>query len=320
MGNQNNSINCLNKVQDASGFSVDALNKMISELLPGNSLILKDLDNNVYHSSDGISKSSLDLISQSPATLLWSQQCPESDDDCDSLCFGTAFHTFILEPQKFDDLFAVEPENINEKGEIISKATNAWKDIYRTFLENNSNKTILTAAQYKQLKLMAGSVQAHPSYQAIINDASIIMYEHSIFYNDPQSNLVLKIRPDIIAVVNDHHLICDLKSCADVDLFERSVADYRYHVQDAFYSDVYQKATGASPNFVFIATSKKIFAGKYKTRVVILDDQDKHEGILQVMASVHTAAKVLGGEISPVSFEVVSRPYFLKKDDLSATA
>jgi exodeoxyribonuclease VIII len=56
--------------------------------------------------------------------------------------------------------------------------------------------------------------------------------------------------------VTERGVIVDLKTTRDAspDGFAKSVAQYRYHVQAAFYSDGYRAAFGEAPRgFVFIA-------------------------------------------------------------------
>ena len=69
-----------------------------------------------------------------------------------------------------------------------------------------------------------------------------------------------------------------MKSTADAspEEFARSIAKYRYHVQDAFYSEGYYQATGQWPRgFVFIAVEK---TAPYAVACYSLDDDAKAYG------------------------------------------
>ena len=64
--------------------------------------------------------------------------------------------------------------------------------------------------------------------------------------------------------MDDLSLIIDLKSTVDASPkgFQRSVANYRYHVQSSHYLDVVEMATGTHLKLGFIAVEKqRVFDG-----------------------------------------------------------
>ena len=235
-----------------------ALNARLARLLVGESLILDDISNRLYHATDAYSKSSLDLVLKSPATLQWSKDAPRDDKKEDALIFGTAFHTRVLEPHLFHSMNLPSCQNLNlrtndgkaEKCRLEAEAKAA-------------NKMILSDGDKRHLDLMNGSVFAHPTAKKLLSTG---IAERSIFYRYSE-NLVLRIRPDWINEAQDTPFLIDLKSTPDADKFEKSIDEFNYHTQDAFYSYVYEKATGKKPVFVFVATGKAINCGKYPTRV-----------------------------------------------------
>ena len=70
-----------------------------SGIAPG---IYYDLSNRDYHRDDSISKSGLDLIDENPSQLIWSKNAPRDVEKEKPLDFGTAVHTLLLEPEKFN--------------------------------------------------------------------------------------------------------------------------------------------------------------------------------------------------------------------------
>ena len=48
---------------------------------------------------------------------------------------------------------------------------------------------------------------------------------------------------------------------------ERHVEDFRYHVQDAMYSEGFHRVMGEQPEFVFLAVSTSVNCGRYPVRV-----------------------------------------------------
>jgi exodeoxyribonuclease VIII len=52
--------------------------------------------------------------------------------------------------------------------------------------------------------------------------------------------------------------VCDLKTAVSASPYEfaRSIANYRYHVQDAYYSDIIADVVGSMPSFMFAVLEK----------------------------------------------------------------
>src|SRR6185369_2180467 len=74
--------------------------------------------------------------------------------------------------------------------------------------------------------------------------------EHSIFWNDPDTGVLCRARPDWWVHVDGIHCVTDLKSTVNASPtgFQRAIAKYRYHVQAAMYLDGIKAVTGEEPN------------------------------------------------------------------------
>ena len=119
---------------------------------------------------------------------------------------------------------------------------------------------------------MAAAVAAHPKAAALLTGGHP---EVSIFWQDADTGIDCRCRPDYI---NPAGIIVDLKSTADAGpaAFAKSCANFRYHVQDAFYSEGYYQAAGTWPRgFVFIAVEK---TAPYAVACYTLDDVAKEKG------------------------------------------
>jgi exodeoxyribonuclease VIII len=88
--------------------------------------------------------------------------------------------------------------------------------------------------------------------------------EIAVFATDPVTGVLVKCKFD--KLLHDLSSV-DLKTTQDIREFAKSVANYRYHVQQAFYSDVFEWATGEQLcSFDFLAAEKdapnasKVFA------------------------------------------------------------
>lgn len=226
------------------------------------------LSNEAYHSGPGISKSQLDLVHQSPALLQWSKNAPEDDENKSALNVGDAVHALLLEPQRFRDEFAIGPAN-------APRNTNAGKEKWAEFEAGLDGQVVLTAEEGRKIELIYGSVMAHPHARWLIEAKGDP--EGSIYWKDPETGLLCRCRLD--KLLTDYGWILDVKTTADMSKFKWSVRDYRYDVQDAFYSEGYTHHFGERPQgFLFLVVSTSIECGRYPVRLFELTPESKKEG------------------------------------------
>lgn len=186
---------------------------------------LKIISNEEYHSGEGISKSGLDLIAKSPAHYRYSAKREPSRN----MVLGTATHAAILEPELFAAQYVVLPDGIDRRSSVYKEAA-----------ATKGADNVLTRSEADRIEGMANSVRGNIHAQAILSSGYA---ERSITAKDPVTGALVRIRPDWISA----GLAClDLKTASDAsdDGFAKSVINYRYHVQQAFYQDVFQWATG----------------------------------------------------------------------------
>jgi hypothetical protein len=217
------------------------------------------LSNAEYHSGPGISKSGLDHIAHCPSSLPWSREAPVDDEKLKAMDFGSALHCLLLEPHLFDLQFVVAPK--------LNLRTNYGKAEWEAFQIENDDKIIMTADEWRQLQIMLDSVQAHPTARWIFEQQG--MNEASIYWTDEQTGELCRVRPD--RILTDHHIIVDVKKVDGMDRFEKHIEEFRYHVQHAMYCEGYKQHFGVEPDFVFLAVSSSVSAGRYAVDVVDLD-------------------------------------------------
>lgn len=219
-----------------------------------------DISNERYHRSAAISKSQLDLLHKSPALLQWSRNAPEDPEKKTALNIGDACHAILLEPWRFDEEYAIGPD--------APKNTKAGKDKWAEFEAGLEGRTALTHAEGQKVKLIRESVMAHPLARQIMEAQGDA--EASIYWRDTMTGEMCRCRPD--KTLSQYGWIVDLKTTADINKFAKSVYEFRYHVQDAFYSDGYAEHFGKRPNgFLFLAFSTSIECGRYPVRIFQLD-------------------------------------------------
>lgn len=206
--------------------------------------------NKEYHGyTQAISKSRLSKMSVCPQYFKW---CEENEQETtNDLIFGSAFHKAVLEPETFNDEFAILPNDIDRR-------TKAGKDTYNNFLLENVGKDILTVEDYNTIVAMKNAVESNSYARALLNGVR----EQSIYYVDDLTGIACKVRPDCRKEIKDRIVIVDLKSCksAAPEDFMRDVVKYSYDLQVAMYKNGVAKTFGVpidKIDFVFIAIEKK---------------------------------------------------------------
>jgi exodeoxyribonuclease VIII len=207
--------------------------------------IYADIPNATYHAGPGISKSGLDLVARSPLHY-WNRYLnPDREpvEPTPAMQLGTAIHTAVLEPDRFADEYAIAPK--------VDRRTKDGKSTWEAFQTECliQKRTPISADDYAVCAAISRQLHHHPA-AAVLFKAGIA--EQSVFWNDPDTGVLCKCRPDWLLT----GAMVDVKSTRDAsrDAFARSVVNYDYHVQAAWYLDGIAQATGeALGAFIFAA-------------------------------------------------------------------
>lgn len=170
-----------------------------------------------------------------------------------------------------------------------------WREVVAQWEAVNGHRRILTPDQWAQIHGMREAVMNHPAANRLLTSVPG-KAEISFYWNDAKTGEVCRMRPDWL---REDDLIVDLKSCEDASLdgFAKSVANWRYDVQDAFYSDGFEAVTGRKPKgFVFIAVEKK---PPYAVGVYILDAETKEIGRAQYREDLDKFAECKAKDVWP---------------------
>lgn len=211
--------------------------------------IFDGIPSEVYHhpACPGISKSDLDLIRRSIHHYN-SKGLMQKEERSKALIIGSAIHDRILLPDLFQSQYCEEPIGID-------KRTKAGKEEWAEWQSMNAGKIPLSAMDMAMIEDMAEQVLTHPICKEIFKGAK---FEQTIFWRDPETGILCKCRPDII---REDGIIADLKSCIDASLnqFRRSIVNYSYDKQAAYYLEGASQALGRKyENFIFICIEKEI--------------------------------------------------------------
>ena len=221
-------------------------------------MIIYDLPAAEYHARPEISKSGLDKIAQFPALFKAHQNRPPDADD--ALIIGQATHTLTLEPEKFTSEFAVMPQGLDRRtkeGKALAAELEA------------SGKTILTNSQYELCSGIALSVRANTvALEYLTGGFAEVSFTAEI------EGVQVRGRADYLKTSGG---LVDLKTTksASPKAFAKSIAEYRYHVQAALYTDLAEANGLFIPDFTFIAVEKTY---PYAVAIYQLDAQALERG------------------------------------------
>ena len=212
-------------------------------MIPAEDGVYADIPDAVYHSDrDSLSSSGArTLLWSSPRKFHQEQQNPPVTTPTFDL--GHALHTLAL--GKGPEIVIVDAKSW--QGAAAAEARNAAHD---------AGKTPILTKEYEAAKAMARNIAEHPIAGALLANCDA---EISGWWTDEQTGARLRWRADGLHQGKSRLIIVDVKSSKDASPagFPKSIAEFHYHQQDAWYRDG-AIANGLDPNplFVFIAVDK----------------------------------------------------------------
>lgn len=195
--------------------------------------------------SHPISWSRLKHYDRSPAHFLEAWLNPP--EPTPAMTLGSALHCLVLEPGKFEARYVAAPEGIDRR-------TKDGKAAWAEFEAGANGKTILTAEQMRQVQGMAQAIAVSVAGKAL---AACPNREQTIEWTDLVTDLPCK---GVLDAWGDRWII-DIKTVDDASAraFARTVANYQYHGQGAFYLDglsIAHPPTGGPRYFLLVAVEK----------------------------------------------------------------
>ncbi len=229
-----------------------------------------DITNEQYHSSEGISRSKLMLLDKSPYHF-WYQTMSglaPKQESTPAMNIGSAFHTMLLEPAKFQMEFAVAPK--------VDRRTKQGKEEWDIFAASSEGKTILSDDQFSKIGKMVELVSKHEIVTTLLDEA---VFEQSIYWTDKETGLQFKTRPDIWS----SKMVVDLKTTnnASIYSFSRSALEYGYYLQAGMAFEACKAIGKPFEMFVILACEKE---EPHVPAVYIMKDEALKFGIEQFNA------------------------------------
>tara|TARA_R110002020_G_scaffold320541_3_gene536457 strand:- start:82 stop:981 length:900 start_codon:yes stop_codon:yes gene_type:complete len=278
-----------------------------------------DLSDEDYAKDRGLRRTELLDFDRSEAHFMQGPYRPKTPD----LEFGQDFHLFSLQPDVFEDNYIFLPEDFRGKSlttnEKIENGSNIGgvKKAYVEFKKEHQNKKILKAEVKDQLTSMRTNMLKHDGTNSLFKNA--IAHEATCYHNIVD-DLDGKSRIDVDTVAKSGWpILVDIKTTTDAskEAVSRSVFNYAYFRQAAYYIDSYEKVTGEKVGgfvFVFVEKSKPYNCQPYQMEREYIEYGKKLNDL-----SVDSIVKWLRhGTVKPYYDEkipVVSMPHWVKNEE-----
>lgn len=232
-----------------------------------------DMPNDAYHAAEGVSKSGLDLIARSPAHFMYGAKRKPTR----AMAIGSAIHCALLEPERFRDEYVLLKDVKDRRASEYKQAVKAHSEDCVLVSTEASNVSAMQEAVLSQQE--AAEALSKPGWR-----------ELSSFVECPVTGVILRCRYDLLTADGEAY---DLKKTQDArpSEFSKSVNNYRYHVQDAHYSRVFELVTGEPLSaFKFIAVEEQ---PPHTAQVYELDGLAKEVGKFYAMRDLKMYAECM---------------------------
>jgi len=200
-----------------------------------------------YYAIKALSHSMLSCLAQNPMECKMRYvDDPPSLPRKDSAAFamGHAVHCLALEPDEFEERFAVAPK--------VDRRTTAGKVAWAEYLADCEGKTVLDEQDHADAVACVQALNNHPEFAAIMAQPRRVEvpFEFELFGHR------FKAKPD--AIIDSMKLILDIKTTDDASphRWQWSAVDYGYHRQQIIYQEALRQATGKKYRFYFAVVEK----------------------------------------------------------------
>lgn len=220
----------------------------------------------IYHSrsksGEFVSSHLLALFKRSPWKYYQTITGQHSDPDKPEYIIGRAAHKLILEGDAaFNESYTVADGPMNPKtGMPYGKNTKAY-----TEWAMDQTGDVISVADFDEISAMAKSCREHSGVAELLGNGTAEGVVRAKL-----EDVDCQIRIDYF---NPAYGIIDLKTCRDIDFFEKDCRDYGYVSQLAFYQSVLHAKTGVFFPVSIIAVDKTDFhiAGRFEIAPMTLN-------------------------------------------------
>lgn len=230
----------------------------------------------------------------------------DAEPESASLKIGTALHLAVLEPKKFEQKVRSIPRGLKLN-------TKLGVDFKTKFIEPGEAEGEIYIKEEDMVHVL-GAAKALYSEPQIASLLTRIVPETTFLFK-PDSLTLCKARLDgFIDEADSEPTIIDLKSTRDVVRFEKSLTDYGYHRQAAFYMEAFRQVTGTTPRFYWIAVE---VSPPYLYRLMSPSSEMIAKGRAEYLETLESFRYCVTNEVWPGTFkglEEVPLPHWMKPE------
>lgn len=231
-----------------------------------------DMPEDEYHASDAISCSGLkEILRKSPRHYAYKYR-EGGQKETKALNFGKAAHMALLEPERFDVTYVVEPqasratidgcktllgfwEKFNTDGGFYGFPDKPKINDFKAYIDYIKSRFDGEVVSYKDMEIINGiadAIKAKPVTHKILSMEG--KREVTLFWDE--QGIQCRARLDLLATKG---LIADFKTTtnASPEGFQRQAYNYDYHMQAYWYQRGWQRLTGETLPFLFIPAEKE---------------------------------------------------------------
>lgn len=230
----------------------------------------------LYREIDAVNFSSLKHMGESAKSYLWHKDHPI--EETAAMAFGTAFHSAVLEPDKFADEYVCAPEGHDGR----TKEGKAFKAELEA-----QGQILLSRDQMAQIQEMAGNFRGHPLIGPYLTEPGTP--EITFIWNDAETGLLCKGRLDRLL---DDGRIFGVKTTTKFNArqFASHAWELAYQAQWAFYYDGAIALGLTVPEIVEGVVSTN---GPYDAALYVVDDDILKRGRIMYRSWLRTLANCL---------------------------
>lgn len=214
----------------------------IEPIIPESPSLIDSMPATQYHAVEALSASGAKKILRSPAHYKLERDQPS--EPTPAMRFGSAVHAAVLEPESFEAEVMRSPK--------FDRRTKEGKAAAEEFEAQAVGRLVLSGDDFDRCLRVRDAVLAHPAAQRLLSGT---VRELSLFWTDAKFDVPCKGRFDAYGR-DSHRGLVDLKTTQDAspDAFGRTIANFLYHLQAAFYFSGAEHVIGKTPAFfAFIA-------------------------------------------------------------------
>ncbi len=200
-----------------------------------------------YYANRALSHSKLSCLAQNPMEfkMRYVDDPPTlPPKESDAFAMGHAVHCLALEPERFDERFAVAPK--------VDRRTTAGKVAWAEYLADCEGKTVLDEQDHADAIACVQALNNHAEFATIMQQPRRVEvpFEFDLFGHK------FKAKPD--AIIDSMRLIIDIKTTDDASphRWQWSAVDYGYHRQAYIYQHALAVETCQDYRFIFAVVEK----------------------------------------------------------------